>query len=438
MRLLPLLLAGCAPGYLIFDDKGDATTPGGTETDTDTDADSDADTDTDPGVDTATGPTGVETGDTGPAPDPNPPTWRVDCNGGADFTTIQAAIEAAVSGDRIGLEACTYFERIDYIGKALEIYGIDGPAVTIIDGRGDGTVVDVEVGEALGTRLAGVTITGGLDTDDGAAVELFSGVLELEDVVISGNGPAENLIHAFEGLLDLTNVTIDGNFDVTGSAVYSKSGGLTITRSAIDCDQGLQAIYHHNQLILTDSTVSCGGGYGIYDYHGEDMIRRATITGGIAGIYAHDTESTEELPDNPTELIQVYNSAVSGGEIGIDIKWMTAVIENSVIWAPDAGVSLVAMGGAEIRSTGFLDADCGISTDFQWTFPNNGFWDVTTRVCGGTAGQAITGDPRLVSFPTDLHLGAGSAWIDTGDPAEDDVDGTRADIGIYGGPIPPL
>ena len=34
----------------------------------------------------------------------------------------------------------------------------------------------------------------------------------------------------------------------------------------------------------------------------------------------------------------------------------------------------------------------------------------------------------------DLHPGAGSPLIDAGDPAELDADGTRADVGAFGGP----
>jgi hypothetical protein len=430
-----LLLAGCAPGSLIALDKG-TTDSTDADTDTDTDADTDSDADTDIGGDTF----GGETADTGPAPDPNGPTWTVDCDGGGDFVSIQAAIDAAVSGDRIGLAACTYFERIDYIGKSLEIYGIGGSAVTIIDGRGDGTLVQALVGESLGTRLAGVTLTGGMDTEQGAVLELLTGNFELDDVVITGNGPAENLIWSDGGLLDLSNVVItDNDVDDTGSAITSDGGGVTMDHVTVDCGGGAQAIHHHNAMILTDSTVTCPGGDGIYDYHGEDQIRRSVITGGNRGIYAHDTQSTPEFPDTPGEQIRIYNSAIGGGNIGAEISWMDAEIENSVFWGAASAVSLLEMDlSTSIESSGLVSATCGITTDVQYSFTYDGFWDVGTPVCGGTATSARTGDPRLVAFPTDLHLGAGSDWIDGGDPVARDMDGSRADIGQYGGPLPPL
>ena len=40
--------------------------------------------------------------------------------------------------------------------------------------------------------------------------------------------------------------------------------------------------------------------------------------------------------------------------------------------------------------------------------------------------------PQFVSA-TDFHLAAGSPCIDHGDPALTDADGTRADMGMFGG-----
>ena len=48
----------------------------------------------------------------------------------------------------------------------------------------------------------------------------------------------------------------------------------------------------------------------------------------------------------------------------------------------------------------------------------------------------ITQNPLFVAYPSDLHLAAGSPCIDTGFAGIDfyDCDGTRNDMGIYGGP----
>ncbi|RME50150.1 MAG: hypothetical protein D6795_10560, partial [Deltaproteobacteria bacterium] len=57
----------------------------------------------------------------------------------------------------------------------------------------------------------------------------------------------------------------------------------------------------------------------------------------------------------------------------------------------------------------------------------------------GTDGN-ITGDPRFVDtsgsdpLAWDLHLSSDSPLIDAGDPHLLDPDGSRSDIGAYGGP----
>lgn len=60
----------------------------------------------------------------------------------ADQTTIQAAIDIAVNGDEIIVAPGSYFEHIDFIGKAVFLHSSAGAATTIIDGGGVGPVVN--------------------------------------------------------------------------------------------------------------------------------------------------------------------------------------------------------------------------------------------------------------------------------------------------------
>lgn len=87
--------------------------------------------------------------------------WFVDAAGGGDLSSIQAAIDVAGSGDEILVTPGTYPEAIDFLGKAIRLYGTAGPESTTIDGTGHSHVVQCISGEGADTILEGFTITGG-------------------------------------------------------------------------------------------------------------------------------------------------------------------------------------------------------------------------------------------------------------------------------------
>ena len=69
-----------------------------------------------------------------------------------NYASIQSAINAAIAGDMVVIEADTYYERIDFLGKAITVRSAnpDDPAVvaaTIIDGSKAGSVVTFSSGE---------------------------------------------------------------------------------------------------------------------------------------------------------------------------------------------------------------------------------------------------------------------------------------------------
>jgi serine protease len=92
----------------------------------------------------------------------------------ADQPTIQQAINAATNGDIILVSPGTYFEHINYHGKAIAIQSTNGSAQTIIDGSNTGTVATFQTQEGPQSVLTGFTIQHG-SASFGAGVMLTFG-----------------------------------------------------------------------------------------------------------------------------------------------------------------------------------------------------------------------------------------------------------------------
>jgi hypothetical protein len=79
----------------------------------------------------------------------------------ADQPTIQAGINAANNGDTVLVAPNTYYENIDFKGKAITVTSSDGAAKTIIDGGAAGPTVAMISGETRSSVLSNLTITHG-------------------------------------------------------------------------------------------------------------------------------------------------------------------------------------------------------------------------------------------------------------------------------------
>ena len=86
--------------------------------------------------------------------------FTVKADGSGDFSNAQAAIDAAVSGDSVFIEAGTYDSlRVD--GKSIQIIAGDGPTKSFIDAKGKTTAV-VLSGYPNQTSISGFTIVNGV------------------------------------------------------------------------------------------------------------------------------------------------------------------------------------------------------------------------------------------------------------------------------------
>jgi parallel beta-helix repeat protein len=219
----------------------------------------------------------------------------------ADYTTIQAAVDAASNGDEILVAPGTYTgtgdQVVDMLGKAITLRASGTPEQTIIDGEGARLVIACHGGEGTDTVIEGFTITGGN----------FGGGIDCKD----SSSPT------------ISGCTISGNGVNWGFGISCYlSCSPTITNCTISYNNG-DGIYCYlsSSPTITDCTISgnyggaSGGGIYCRD-NSSPAITNCTISGNAAesggGIYCEDgSVILHECDFNG-------NSAANGGAIWLD------------------------------------------------------------------------------------------------------------------------
>lgn len=341
------------------------------------------------------------------------------------FSTIQEAINAASEGDWILVGPGTYNESLDYGGKSLWISSSQGPEETNLNGGNSEYTVAAQHGETSQTALVGFTLSGGRT----AVVGVDFASIHLEDVVIRGSS-AGYIIYGSAADVELQNVSISGNSE-SSALISMDRGSLQMTDSLLDCGRSSYAIYTgHGSVQIDNSSLDCGTrGYSIFTEHSTGTVIRSTLK---SSIYLQNEE------DHFEDAIDLRNSLLMGSYTAI---YGTGRIINSVI---DGGkfsfTAFVEVPGTPlIENSIFLNSSCAIQSDSAFTARNNSFWR-TTPDCAGSVLAGVDGnldvDPLLVDLNGgDYHLQNGSPLIDAGvdEDSYDDLDGSRNDIGAYGG-----
>lgn len=354
-------------------------------------------------------------------------TRHVDCNGTGDYLDIDTAIRDAHSGDTIEVAPCTYTGQLNFLGRAVHIIATGGPTVTTLVGTPGESVVYAHRGEGPGTILEGFTITGGGGDLIPAIEEEFSSLVLKNDVITGNVGNVT--IYARSALLTLDGVTIDGTNTATeGMVVQGRRGQITVKDSSITCGStGIGYIMEHGSAFLDGAQFHCAGARAAEIFHSSGRVQRSTFD-GVLHI---------ENEDSGSEGTVVEGSILYGGAAvvvsALDLK-------NSVV----SGVGITANSGAlKVVNSVVTGADCGVTLSrSSFTAATSDFYGNALNVCGGGDVVGSSGnigvDPKFADAAAlDFHLAADSALIDAGstDDAYVDVDGSRNDIGAFGGPF---
>ena len=186
----------------------------------------------------------------------------VDPDGSANkpFATIQEGVDFAIAfpapGANILVRDGTYVENVVVDTFELHLVGVQGPALTIIDGGGVGRPILLD--NAGSSSVTGFTITGGV-SDLGGGVEILGGAPTLSQNVITGNNAVLSPFGGFGGGVDAYQTS--GMMTMVNNLIYGNhadtaGGGVSLYNADL-------AVVGFNTVV--DNTVNSGGtGSGIF------------------------------------------------------------------------------------------------------------------------------------------------------------------------------
>ncbi len=218
----------------------------------------------------------------------------VNSAGGAQYTTIQAAINAAQSGDSVQVASGTYNERIRFNGKSISVSGTDA----VIDGTGlFGSLVSFDSGENSNAVLSGFEITNGRASQGGGIYCGYSSNPTISDCRILNNTStgAGGGIYCFNS----SNPTIT-DCNISDNTASGDGGGVScyyncsphITRCSMMGNQSVAgggtalACDTSSSPVVTDCEISLNtGGRGAIrcSWESNPIITHCRITGNQGG-----------------------------------------------------------------------------------------------------------------------------------------------------------
>jgi len=144
----------------------------------------------------------------------------------ADYPTIQAAIDAAVTGDEVLVEPGTYLENLDTHLKHINLKSTGGPDVTIVDGRSLGRALII----GGGGLVEGFTFQHGYDVLTGGGIycpPIVSGdTTAIRSNVIRNNSAAGGKVGEGGGLAVLGAFIFVENNQITDNYAGGEGGGI--------------------------------------------------------------------------------------------------------------------------------------------------------------------------------------------------------------------
>jgi parallel beta-helix repeat protein len=360
----------------------------------------------------------------------------------ANQTTIQAAINAANSGDTVLVAPGTYVENINFNGKAITVTSSGGPSVTTIDGGANGSVVTFNTGETNQSILSGFTIQHGSSYYAAGGVQVSSASPTITGNVITGNHATGGIgIYIDGGSPRVTGNTITGNTQIGsgggGGGIYATAGSgspssPTITGNTISNNSvanggnggGIAVAYFsspliQNNLIQGNTAYNNGGGISVQSYNSPTVVQNVIVNNSVVGSYSGgglwvDVNNSPETFVNNTIAGNTAPNRTSG--LYVTGFGQNATFINNVIVAAVGQVAVTCDSGYSSVSPVFSYNDAFSSSGLNWS-----------GICNTTSNPGnISADPLFLSA-ADFHIQWGSPVVDAGNNSTPNLPATDFD-----------
>jgi len=358
-----------------------------------------------------------------------------------DHATLAEAVAAAADGSTICLAPGTWSEQISLYERQLRIVGAGAPGDTVLDGSGTGRVLKLRDSSL---ELQGLTIRGGV-AELGGGIYASDSQLLLTDVELSDNR-AQPDDPGKTGLVSLG-----------GGAIYSTGGRVELVEvgffdNAMDCG----------------SVAECGGVGGALYVGGDATLWGVQILDTQVRTFTGSYGSAAKLADGAVEVdhltiagtghegagyawavlslyrtssARVHQADIVGNRIAVDQVYAGALsVVNTSLDLQGSHLAFNELIGSESSQGEAIALDWVQSPVLAWNnIHDNGpspFAGMDDPI--GSDGN-IDADPLFVDRTAssarswDLRLDPASPSKDAGDPALLDTDGSRRDIGAFGG-----
>ena len=267
----------------------------------------------------------------------------------ADSSTIQAGINGAVDGDTVLVARGHYYERINFVGKAVLVTSnwiFDNDSITIdstiIDAENSGSAVTFSTSEDSSSIIQGFTITNGNASSGGGVYCFFASPTISNNIVTTNIATDGGGIYSHPASPTISNNTITSNSATNGGGIYCVELSPTINHNTISMNiathwgGGIYCFYMFsptisNNTISGNSAGAEGGGLYCDMFAFASAINSNVITGNFAGSYGggifctHLSSST--IIANNT--VNGNSAGLSGG--GIACALSEPIISNNII-----------------------------------------------------------------------------------------------------------